>query len=99
VPSELACTTERWLRRWAKICYGFGLDPTLSTTSCGLTRACVKQRHPLCVVLSELSGSLAQRPEFFELVNLGLVQSMASGILTPTEAVERFYHARNCLYV
>ena len=44
-----------------------------------------------------LSGSLAQ--QLFALVNLGLVQSMASGVLTPTEAVERFYHARNCLYV
>jgi len=24
---------------------------------------------------------------------------MASGVLTPTEAIERFYHAENCLYV
>jgi hypothetical protein len=27
------------------------------------------------------------------------VQSLASGALSPTEAVERFYHADNCLYV
>jgi hypothetical protein len=32
-------------------------------------------------------------------VNLGLVQSLASGILSPSEAVEHFYHADNCLYV
>jgi hypothetical protein len=44
-----------------------------------------------------LSGSLAQ--QLFALVNLGLVQSMASGVPTPTEAVEHFYRARNCLYV
>jgi hypothetical protein len=37
--------------------------------------------------------------ELFALVNLGLVQSLASGILSPDEAVERFYHADNCLYV
>ena len=33
MPSELDCTIERWRLRWAKICYGFGLDPTLSMTS------------------------------------------------------------------
>ena len=33
MPSELDCTIERWLLRWAKICYGFGLDPILSMTS------------------------------------------------------------------
>ena len=59
----------------------------------------MKQIHPLRVALSELSGSLAQQLELFALVNLGLVQSMASGVLTPTEGVERFYHAKNSLYV
>jgi len=37
--------------------------------------------------------------ELFALVNLGLVQSLASGILSPTDAIHRFYHADNCLYV
>jgi hypothetical protein len=50
-------------------------------------------------LFSELSGSPGRQLELFALVNLGLVQSIASGVLTPTEAVERFYHARNCLYV
>jgi hypothetical protein len=59
----------------------------------------MKQSHPLRVVLSELSGGPGRQLELFALVNLGLVQSIASGVLTPTEAVERFYHARNCLYV
>jgi hypothetical protein len=59
----------------------------------------MKKLHPLRVVLSELNGSLARQLELFALVNLGLVQSMASGVLTPTEAVKRFYHAGNCLYV
>jgi hypothetical protein len=59
----------------------------------------MKKLHPLRVVLSELNGSLARQLKLFALVNLGLVQSMASGVLTPTEAVERFYHTGNCLYV
>ncbi len=59
----------------------------------------MRQTQPFRVVLSEVSGSLTQRLELFALLNLGLVQSMASGVLTPTEAIERFYHTENCLYV
>ncbi|NOT56889.1 MAG: hypothetical protein HOP18_20005 [Deltaproteobacteria bacterium] len=33
------------------------------------------------------------------MLNLGLVQALASGVVSPTEAVQRFYHAENCLYV
>ena len=59
----------------------------------------MKQHHPSRVLLSEVRGSPPQQLELFALVNLGLVQSLASGILSPDEAVERFYHADNCLYV
>jgi len=59
----------------------------------------MKQRHPSRVLISEVPGSLPQQLELFALMNLGLVQSLASGILSPAEAVERFYHADNCLYV
>jgi len=59
----------------------------------------MKQRHPSRLLLSEIPGSLPQQLELFGLVNLGIVQSLASGLLSPTEAVERFYHADNCLYV
>jgi len=72
------------------------VQPVRRRTSDGYS---MKQTHPLRVALSELSGSLAQQLELFALVNLGLVQSMASGVLTPTEGVERFYHAKNSLYV
>lgn len=51
------------------------------------------------IVLSATTGNRDQQRELFALLNLGLVQSLASGILSPTEAVERFYHAENCLYV
>ncbi len=32
-------------------------------------------------------------------MNLGIIQSLASGALTPAEAVQRFYHAANCSHV
>ena len=59
----------------------------------------MKRLQSINIVLSKLSGSLSQNLELFALVNLGLVQSLASGVLTPTEAIERFYHAENCLHV
>jgi hypothetical protein len=59
----------------------------------------MKQRHPSRMLLSDVPGNPAQQLELFALVNLGLVQSLASGILSPDEAVKRFYHADNCLYV
>lgn len=59
----------------------------------------MKQPQSSRIVLSATMGSRAQQRELFALLNLGLVQSLASGVLSPTEAVERFYHAENCLYV
>lgn len=51
------------------------------------------------IMLSATKGSIAQQQELFALLNLGLVQSLASGVVSPTEAVELFYHVENCLYV
>ena len=59
----------------------------------------MKQRPTSRMLLSEVPGNPPQQLEHFALVNLGLVQSLASGLLSPAEAVERFYHADNCLYV
>jgi hypothetical protein len=59
----------------------------------------MKQRSPSRVLLSEVPGNPLQQLELFALVNLGLAQSLASGILSPAEAVERFYHSDNCHYV
>ena len=59
----------------------------------------MKQRHPSRMFLSKVPGNPPQQLELFALVNLGLVQSLASGLLSPAEAVKRFYHADNCLYV
>ena len=59
----------------------------------------MKQRPTSRMLLSEVPANPPQQLEHFALVNLGLVQSLASGLLSPAEAVERFYHADNCLYV
>jgi hypothetical protein len=59
----------------------------------------MRQSYRLRSILSDASGDLLQQVELFALVNLGLVQSLASGILSATEAVQHFYNADNCLYV
>ena len=61
----------------------------------------MENSKPFRFVLSEGRGNQnpAQQLELFGLVSLGLVQSLASGVLSPTEALQRFYHADNCLFV
>ncbi|HEX9455149.1 MAG TPA: hypothetical protein VGA27_12335 [Candidatus Binatia bacterium] len=59
----------------------------------------MKQKLQTRMILSAVPGNTQQQLEIFALLNLGFVQSLASGVLTPTEALERFYHADNCLYV
>lgn len=59
----------------------------------------MRQNKPSRIVLSEASGSPTHQLELFALLNLGIVQSLASGALSATEAIERFCHADNCLYV
>jgi len=59
----------------------------------------MKRLHHYRIVLSNTGGSPTEQLELFALINLGLVQSLASGILSPTEAIRRFYHADNCLHV
>ena len=62
----------------------------------------MKQNSLFHIVFSDVSKNQMQQSqqlEFFALLNLGLVQSLASGILSATEAIQRFYNAENCLYV
>ena len=59
----------------------------------------MKQSYPFRIVLSRASDNSTQQLTLFALLNLGLVQSLTSGVLSPTEAIQRFYHADNCLYV
>jgi hypothetical protein len=50
-------------------------------------------------LLANSDALLVQQLELFALLNLGIVQSLASGVMSATAAVARFYHAENCLYV
>ena len=55
--------------------------------------------HSFRIVLSEAGSDPKDQLELFSLLNLGLIQSLTSGVLSPTDAIQRFYHADNCLYV
>ncbi len=59
----------------------------------------MRQQHSFRIVLSEAGSDPADQLELFSLLNLGLTQSLASGVLSPSDALHRFYHAENCLYV
>ena len=59
----------------------------------------MRQQHSFRIVLSEAGGAPADQLELFSLLNLGLVQSLTSGVLSPSDALHCFYHAENCLYV
>ena len=59
----------------------------------------MRQHHSLRIVLSEAGSDTTDQLELFSLLNLGLTQSLASGVLSPSDALHRFYHAENCLYV
>jgi len=59
----------------------------------------LRKNNKFRVVLSEISGDLTQQLRYFALLNLGIVQSLASGVISAAEAVRHFYNADNCLYV
>lgn len=59
----------------------------------------MKQETNYNISLSKLAGSSGAKLQLFALVNLGLVQSLSSGIMTPSAAIERFYHGENCQHV
>jgi hypothetical protein len=53
----------------------------------------MKQINPFRVVLADASWDQTEQLEHFALLNLGIVQSLVSGVLSATEAIQRFYHA------
>jgi len=51
-------------------------------------------------LLSGTNGGSSRSPSaVFALLNLGLIESIANGMVTPEEAIRLFYNAENCLYV
>jgi hypothetical protein len=54
-------------------------------------------RFELSLLLAEKQP--AERQRLFGVMTLGVVESLASGVLSPDDAVRLFFHADNCLYV
>jgi hypothetical protein len=50
-------------------------------------------------LLSESQPGATQPLTLFALLNLGMIESLANGAMTATEAVRLFFHADNCLFV
>jgi hypothetical protein len=59
----------------------------------------MKRNNQFRIVLSEVGGNPRQQLRFFALLNLGMVQSLASGVISAAEAIQLFYNAENCLHV
>jgi hypothetical protein len=49
--------------------------------------------------LEALSAKQQQPLALFAVAALGIVDSLAAGSLTPTEAIRAFFHAKNCRFV
>jgi hypothetical protein len=59
----------------------------------------MRKANQFRIDLSEIGGGSTKQLRYFALLNLGMVQSLASGVMSATEAVQLFYNAENCLYV
>ena len=58
------------------------------------------QHHmSLKTILSTFSELPAQRSTLFALLTLGLLESLANGLLSTSEALQVFFHTENCLFV
>ena len=53
----------------------------------------------LSALFSSPSLGRAERLRTFASLNLGFVESLATGLLGATDVIKLFYHADNCLYV
>jgi hypothetical protein len=50
-------------------------------------------------ILAEPDGTPARRLALFALLGLGMVESLANGLVSANEAVRLFFNAENCLFV
>jgi hypothetical protein len=53
----------------------------------------------LKTLLTNSGRTLAQRKAVFALFNLGIVESLANGLVSAADALRLFFHADNCLFV
>jgi hypothetical protein len=49
--------------------------------------------------LQSLSNRQTQPIAFFAVATLGILDSLAVGSMTPTDAIRAYFHAKNCRYV
>jgi hypothetical protein len=57
------------------------------------------KRVGLSELLSDMDADTARRLELFALINLGVVELLASGSLSSAEATQFFFNAENCMFV
>lgn len=50
-------------------------------------------------LLSKSASDVSSQLTIFAVVNLGVVESISSGLMTPSEAIHTIYHYDNCVYV
>lgn len=53
----------------------------------------------LPTLLAPSDGIPAQQLAILALLTLGLLESLANGLLSTSDAVQMFFHAENCLYI
>src|SRR4051794_6459986 len=54
---------------------------------------------PLSALLPGTARKLAEERELFALITLGVIESLANGLLSATEAVRFFFNAENGLWI
>lgn len=59
----------------------------------------MKNRIDLSAFLSEATGDMPRQRYLFAVLNLGIVELLANGLLTPTDATRLFFNAINCQFV
>jgi hypothetical protein len=50
-------------------------------------------------LLAASGGTPAQQLALFALLNLGIIEALANGLLSATNALRVFFHTENCLFV
>jgi hypothetical protein len=59
----------------------------------------MNDRIDLQTLLEVVQKSLPQLKALFALLNLGIIESLANGLMSAADAPRLFYHADNCLFV
>ena len=59
----------------------------------------MEPRLQLETLLASAGDDPADRLTVFALINLGIIESLANGSMSATDAVRLFFNADNCLYV